>query len=96
LPSNQKNQIFVILAQYPISFTSEWFPTPRLCARAHTSRLQRWLVVGNVWEICSARDLSPIPPSSETELFCHHYWFIAKALNDLLHVYNVLIAVQFC
>jgi len=25
-------------------------------------RLQRWWVVGNVWEIWSARDMNPIPP----------------------------------
>jgi len=31
--------------------TSERCPIPRPCARAHTSRLQRWRVVGNVWEI---------------------------------------------
>jgi len=31
--------------------TSERYPTPRLCAKAHTSRMQRWQVVGNVWEI---------------------------------------------
>jgi len=35
---------------------SERCPSPRLCVRAHTSRLQRWRVVGNVWEIWSARD----------------------------------------
>jgi len=28
--------------------TSEWCPSLRLCVRAHTSRLQRWRVVGNV------------------------------------------------
>jgi len=31
--------------------TSERCPSLRLCARAHTSRLQRWRVVDNVWEI---------------------------------------------
>jgi len=36
-------------------FTSERYPSPRLCARDHTSRLQRWRVVGNVREIWSAR-----------------------------------------
>jgi len=36
--------------------TSERCPSPRLCAKAYTSRLWRWRVVGNVWEIWSARD----------------------------------------
>jgi len=31
--------------------TSERCPTPQLCVRANTSRLQRWRVVGNVLEI---------------------------------------------
>jgi len=31
--------------------TSERCPTPQFCIRAHTSRLQRWRVVGNVLEI---------------------------------------------
>jgi len=37
-------------------------PSPRLCVRTHTSRLQRWRVFGNVWEIWSDRDLNPILP----------------------------------
>jgi len=39
--------------------TSERCPSPRLCARAHTSTLQRWRFIGNVWEIWSARNLTP-------------------------------------
>jgi len=39
--------------------------TPQLCARAHTSRLQRWRVAGNVWKICSAWNFNPAPPASE-------------------------------
>jgi len=45
--------------------TSEWCSSPRLCARSHTSRLQQWRVVGNVWEIWSALNLNSIPPAPE-------------------------------
>jgi len=32
------------------------------------SKLQRWWVVGNVWEISSARDLNTIPPALEANI----------------------------
>jgi len=48
--------------------TSERCPSSRLCANTHTSRQQRWRVVGNVWEIWSARDLNPIPSAPETNV----------------------------
>jgi len=43
-------------------------PSPRLCVKVHTSRLQRWLVVGNVWKIWPARDLNPIPPAPQADV----------------------------
>jgi len=49
----QSNQIFILLALYLFGVSgvkSERCPSSWLCARAHTSRLQRWRVVGNVWE----------------------------------------------
>jgi len=35
---------------------------------ANTSRLQRWQVVGNVWEISSAGDSNSIPPVPEAKV----------------------------
>jgi len=43
-------------------------PSPQLCARGHTSRLQQWRVVSNVWEIWSSRGLNPIPPAPEANV----------------------------
>jgi len=31
--------------------TSEQCPSPQLCTKANTSRLQQWRVVGSMWEI---------------------------------------------
>jgi len=36
--------------------------------RPTESRLQRWRVVGNVWEIWSAQYLNPIPPAPEANI----------------------------
>jgi len=52
--------------------------SPRLCARVHTSTLQRWRVVGNVWEIWSGQDFNPIPPApaaAEELLLAPSGWF---------------------
>jgi len=49
--------------------TSERCPSPRLCTRSHTSRLQWWRVVGNMWEILSAQDFNPISSAPEADVF---------------------------
>jgi len=46
----QKYYSFIILS-FLSDVTSERCPSPWLCAWAHTSRLQQWQIVGNVWEI---------------------------------------------
>jgi len=52
LPKHQiKNKSLLYSLNKLSGVTSERCPSPKLYARAHTSRLQQWLVVGNVWEI---------------------------------------------
>jgi len=64
----ERKKIKPLLYSFNI-LTGERCPSPRLCARAHTSRLQRWRVGGNVWEIWSALDLHPVPPVPEAAIF---------------------------
>jgi len=47
----QKIKSLLYLLNTLSGVTSERCLSPRLCAKNHTSRLQRWRVVGNVWEI---------------------------------------------
>jgi len=48
--------------------TSERCPSPRLCARASTSRLRRWRVVGNMWKIWLTWGLNHVPPVLEADV----------------------------
>jgi len=66
--SNQKIKSSLYLLYTLLGVTSERCPSPRLCAKAHTSRLQRWWVIGNMCEIWSTRDMNPIPPAPEANI----------------------------
>jgi len=66
LKFQNKNKIFITLAYSLSDVTIERCPSPRLCA--HTSKLQGWRVVGNVWEI---QDLNPyLPYEKQTSFYC--------------------------
>jgi len=47
----EKNQSLLYSLNTLSGVTGEWCPSPRLCAKTHTSRLQPRRVVGNVWDI---------------------------------------------
>jgi len=65
---NQKFKYSLFSLYALLGVTSVRCPSPRPCARAHTSRLQRWRVIGNVWDIWSVRNLNPIPPAPEADV----------------------------
>jgi len=64
-----KNQIFVSSLNTLSSVTSERWPSPMLCERDHTLRLQRWRVIDNVWEIWSSRDLNHVLPAPKANVY---------------------------
>jgi len=79
--SNQKIKSSLYSLNTLSGVTSERCRFPWLCATAHISKLQRWRVVGNVWEIWSARDLNPIPPPHTSHTRSEHLCFYPYTLT---------------